>query len=98
MKLRKVYTKDNALNRAQDNISSVLDFIQISPLVGGVGVLAASLNSGANTVGHGLGRKPIGWFVVGIDAPATLYNTDSPDSTFLFITSDIAANATIIAF
>jgi len=96
VKLRKVYSKDNDLNRVQDNVSGVLDFIQQSPLTGAVTVVAAPLTIGANSVGHRLGRRPIGWFTIGTDAPCTLYDTAPADQTFLYITSDIAANVTLI--
>ena len=40
-----------------------------------------SLINGNNVVNHKLGRKLIGWFIVGINAPATIYDTQSTNQS-----------------
>ena len=42
MKLQKLITQDDSINRIQSNISTVLDFIQLSPLVGAVSIVDVS--------------------------------------------------------
>lgn len=47
---------------------------------------------------HGLGRVPVGWFVVRSDAPTILYETEPPTSTHLSLTSVGAATFELWVF
>lgn len=59
------------------------------------------LQSGVNVVNHGLSRKLIGWFIVGINAAATVYDTQAtnqmPQLT-LNLTSNAACSVNLWVF
>ena len=60
------------LTDTQTRWATVLNPVVDCPLVKGLLLQNVSLISGTTTVNHKLGRKLIGWFVVGQTAPANL--------------------------
>jgi len=98
VRLNKIRSKDADLNRTQDNVDVVLNFIQQSPLTGPVSVVTADLAVGDNVVGHRLNRVPIGYIIVSQTAATTTYTYAQQTSTFFYINSSAIATATILFF
>jgi hypothetical protein len=61
---RRTTAGSTAGQQLETNTHRALSELQDLPGVGGVLVEGVSLTSGANTVRHGLGYKPTGWYVV----------------------------------
>lgn len=60
-----------------------------------------ALISGTTQVNHKLGRKLVGWFVVGINAPATIYDNQATNQTpqlTLSLTSNAVCTANLWVF
>lgn len=57
-----------------------------------------SLTAGEVKIPHLLGRMQRGWFIVDIDAAATVYRSQPLESLFLYLTSDAAATVNIGVF
>lgn len=81
--------------------ASILQPIVDSPISRGRLVSNVSLITGANQVNHGLGRKLIGWIIVGIDGVAAIYDTQAqnqmPQLT-LNLTSDADVTVNLWCF
>lgn len=78
-------------------INPVLD----SPIVQGQLLSDIALINGTISVNHRLGRKLIGWFLVGINAAATVYDNQAINQTpqlTLSLTSNAVATATLWVF
>lgn len=56
------------------------------------------LLSGVNTINHKLGRKPQGFYIVDIDAAATVYRSQPFNDLTLILTSNAAANVALVVF
>lgn len=61
----------------QTSWAAQLDPLLVCPLTKGQLLQGIELSIGANSVNHKLGRKLIGWFVVGIDGVAAIYDTQA---------------------
>lgn len=64
-------------------------------------ITGVPLVNGTATINHGLGRKLVGWRIIGINAAATVHdnqaNNATPDLTLLLVSS-AAATANIEVF
>jgi hypothetical protein len=98
MKLQKIVTSDSAINRMQSNISQVFDFIQLSPLTGAVSIIEQQITSSPLKVEHRLGRKPIGWILVGKDAPYDVYQVGDSDNILITLRGSGSVNCKILFF
>jgi hypothetical protein len=99
MKLQKLITQDDSINRIQSNISTVLEFIQLSPLVGAVSIVDVSFAAaGTKQIEHRLGRKPIGWVVVGKTASSDIYTVSEASDILIAFASTQAVNCKILFF
>lgn len=74
-----VQSDNKDLNQAQRNILNQLNQLIDNPLLNGVVVIAVSLlaANNPNTVSHTLNRTPLGYFVVGKSAEATIWDSQS---------------------
>lgn len=78
---------------ARDSLQRVIDGgILKGRLVSGVAV-----GTTATAIAHGLGRRPMGWFVVDTNAAADLHRTAWDDRT-LTIISSVSATVSIWVF
>lgn len=78
-------------------LSSTLDSILDSPLIGANLVSRVKLSVGANVVGHGLGRNYVSFFMGNPSVPMRLFFDKSPDpARFATIVSDAAGVADIL--
>lgn len=66
---------DRLLNQAQDNIGSTLREFARFEEFGGTTVRGLTLTTTAQTIAHGLGRRPIGWRVVDKTTSGDVYRT-----------------------
>lgn len=77
-----------------------LDPVVASPIIQGQ-MVSANLINGTTIVNHGLGRKLQGWFIVGINAAATIYDNQDSNKTpqqTLSLTSNAACAVTLWVF
>lgn len=89
-------SSDELLNRVQDNIGRVINPLIDNPLLDGV-LLDFNITTTATKYPHGLGRKPMGWFLVAPQADARVWQTAS-DSTTLTLTASAAVTCSLWVF
>ena len=63
MRLVKLRTQDQDLNRVQDNVSAAFDILSGSTLLGG-NIVEVTLGTGVTEVSHFLPQRFTGWIVV----------------------------------
>lgn len=99
MKLNKIVTKDDSINRMQASVATILDFIQLSPLVGSVSTVETTFSGTTEKqVEHKLGRNPIGWIVVSKDAPSDIYSTGSESNILKSFKATASVTCKILFF
>lgn len=85
----------------QTKWASILNPVLGNPLVNGQMIDNISLINGTTIVNHKLGRKLQGWFIVGIDAAATVHDNQASNQTpqlTLSLTSNAAATCNLWVF
>ena len=101
MKLPLIQSQSSDLNLIQTKWKSVIDPMLANPMLYGRLVSGINLIVGANKINHLLGRNLIGWFIVGINGVANIYDTQAsnqtPDLT-LNLTSDAAVKVNLWVF
>lgn len=65
------------LDQTQNTWATALDPVISNPLVKGNLLLNQKLVTGSNVINHKLGRKLIGWFVIGKNGVADIYDTQA---------------------
>lgn len=89
------------LSQMANRWATELDPVITNPLVQGQLLTGIALANGTTVVNHRLGRKLIGWFIVGITGAATVYDNQAanqhPDLT-LSLTSDAAVTCNLWVF
>jgi hypothetical protein len=68
-------------DQAQTKWKSQIDPVLVNPLLQGQLLSQVSLINGTTVVNHKLGRNLVGWFVVGINAAATIYDSQTMNQT-----------------
>lgn len=58
------------------------------PLLRGRQLELGELDAGTNRVAHGLGRKPVGWFVVRQTGQGDIWEAADVDAVYLHLASD----------
>lgn len=89
------------LQQTQNTWATAIDPVLSNLLVQGQILTGISLINGTTVVNHKLGRKLVGWFIVGINAAATIYDNQATNQTpqlTLSLTSNAAATANIWVF
>lgn len=76
---------------------SLLDPLLANPILNGI-PLSATLINGSTTIYHGLGRTPVGWIILNVNAPATIYNPNPFTATTFTLVSNIACNVYLWVF
>ena len=92
--MRKLYTKDETLNRVQDTIKESLDPVLSDLLLNRVS-FDAVINTTNTVIPHNLGRIPSGFIVYDIINAATIHRVVWSDTT---ITLKASSTATIKFF
>ncbi len=67
----------------------------------GQGVLVSGVElatGSANSVAHNLGRKPKGWLVVSPQADARIWQSATPDATYLYLNASAAVTTALWVF
>lgn len=86
---------------AQNRWAGQLNPLLATPITQGFMLSGISLSNGTTIVNHKLGRNLIGWFTVGINGAATIFdnqaNNQTPDLT-LSLTSNAAVITNIWVF
>ena len=85
MKLPFFQTKDQDLSLMQSRWKGILDPVLSNPSIQSIILERVSLGVGETSIDHKLGRKPIGWRVIRLRAPAFIFDVQDfnqrPDLT-----------------
>ena len=100
MKLPLFQSQNSDLNLIQTKWKSLIDPVLASPLLDGR-LVSTTLAVGSNKINHLLGRKLIGWVIVGVNGVANIYDTQASNQTpelTLNLTSDAAVKVNLWVF
>jgi hypothetical protein len=101
MQLPIFHTEDKDLSMMQTKWASVINPLLSTEIVNGNLLENISLKVGTNVINHLLGRKLIGWMIVGINGIANIYdaqaNNQTPQNTLILI-SDAAVTVKVWCF
>lgn len=89
------------LDMMQTRWASELNPVLNNPLIDGLLIEGISLSNGTTVVNHLLGRKLQGWFIVGINAAATVFDnqaTNQMPQLTLSLTSNAACTVNLWVF
>jgi hypothetical protein len=89
------------LDQLETKWKSQLDPLLENPITQGHLIKGVKLISGTTVINHGLGRKLVGWFLVGLSAQATVWDeqaTNPAQATSLVLVSTAVATANIWVF
>lgn len=89
---RKIQTVDRDLNRVQDQVFQALNPVLKNVLIDSVQINDIQITTSGVDIDHGLGRVPLGWFVVDSTASATVWRTAWTDR---ILSLDASGTATI---
>jgi len=78
----------------QNQWASILNPLLTSPLVNGLLLTDISLKAGTTSINHKLGRNLIGWFIVGINGAAEVYDKQASNQTPQ-LTLQLVSNAAV---
>lgn len=83
-------TGNQAMDLWQTRVKSQIDPLLSNKIIQGDLVQDASLSPGSNTITHNLGKIPVGWIVVDINASANVWRSADFDKDTLTLTSSAA--------
>lgn len=89
------------LDQLQNKWASILNPTINSSIVNGSLLTGVSLDIGTNIINHKLGRKLQGWILVGVNAPAQIYDnqdTNQMSNLTLSLTSDAITTIALWVF
>lgn len=81
---------EKSVQLLQTTWASLLNPLVSNVIMQGLQLTGVSLQTGANICNHLLSRKQQGWFIVDINAAATIYRSAPFNDTTLTLTSDAA--------
>ena len=94
---KSISTSSEELDRVQTNISNAIRPLLSSPIVNGFILSGVALTNGTrNVIDHKLNRALVGWFIIGSNAGATVWdeqNTNTTPERTLFL--QCSANVTV---
>lgn len=90
--IRKLVVKDPELSRVQDAILLTLNTIVKKDVIDGVLGEGFAITTSPAQIAHGLGRVPLGYFVVSKDAPSDIFDLARDSKT---ITLQATADVTV---
>lgn len=94
MQLPYSQTKDGDLNQIQNKWKAVLDPLLSIPITQGSLLTGVKLSNGTTIINHKLGRKLVGWFVVGINGAATIFDNQA-NNQMSDLTLSLTSNAAV---
>ncbi len=101
MRLPIFQSKDTALMLMQTKWSGQLSPLIANPITQGIILSQVHLINGDLVINHSLGRKLVGWIIIGIGAAATIYDkqatNQTPDLT-LVLNSSAATTVNLYVF
>jgi hypothetical protein len=89
------------LTQMQQQWASQLNPVLSNELLQGQLLQNQALNNGVTVINHKLGRPLVGWFIVGINAAATVYDSQATNQTpalTLVLNSNAAATVNLWVF
>lgn len=89
------------LPQMQSKWKSQIDPLLSNPVIKGQLLTNILLANGTTVINHGLGRKLIGWFLVGINGAATVYDSQASNQTpqlTLVLVSNAAVSCNLWVF
>ncbi len=89
------------LSKMQDTWAQAIDPVLDNELVKGRLIQNQQLINGITTIDHKLGRKLIGWFLVGLDADANIFDSQASNQTptlTLVLNSNVAVTCSLWVF
>jgi len=90
-------TNDVNLEKIQANTRAATQAARSNPINSGTILSGVSLNSGDTEIPHKLGQKLQGWFIVDVNAAATIYKKSSNDKT-ITLNSTVACTVSLFVF
>lgn len=93
--------EDKNLMLLQATWKTQLDPVLANPLVQGQIIRSVPLQTGSNTINHGLGRKLQGWVIIRQRASGTVYDTQDTNTMpalTLLLTASGAINVDLYVF
>lgn len=75
---RKIQTSNAELMRVQDAVAEVISPLAKVPLLDARVIKAAQIGTSATGIDHGLGREPLGWFVIDKSQTADVWRSPTP--------------------
>lgn len=91
-KFRRINTGDRDLTLVQDNVANTFNPLTRVPIIDGELLTEIALGTAPTRLAHTLGRKPLGYIIVGLNHAATIFGTES-DSRLITLTA--SANGTV---
>ena len=86
--LKQIATKNQELDRVQDNIQTFSEVLTKIPFLDGVLLEDVILTTTEKLINHTLGRKPLGWIIVKKNAAQDIYESGTTLQTrFLSLTA-----------
>lgn len=83
------------LSQMQNTWARQLNPVISNPLINGQLLQNVQLINGTTIVNHGLGRKLVGWVIVGVNGAATIYDNQSTNQ-MPQLTLSLTSNADVI--
>lgn len=87
---------DPKLTETQNRVRTFV--AQLGEIANGKLVEGKAIGTGETEIGHGLGRRPVGWLVIRNNANAAIYDSKAPDDTFLYLRAGVAATVSLWVF
>jgi hypothetical protein len=98
---RRIRTEESKLSEVQDSIHDSIVSIQPNSFLVGETIDVFLATGSTQEVNHKLGKKPEGWFVLDIDAPAVIYRDTTKIKLLdriLYLVTDVDVNLKIWVF
>jgi len=83
------------LPQMQQQWAAQLNPLLSNTVINGQLLTGIALNNGVTVINHGLGRKLQGWFLVGINGAATIYDNQDPNPSPQ-LTLSLTSSASVI--
>lgn len=77
----KIYIEDRKISMIQDNLANAINPLLSLPLSSSNLIPGVELESGNNTINHGLGRNLIGWIITRKDANEDIFDNQDSNTT-----------------
>jgi hypothetical protein len=99
--IQKIYSADQDLMKVQDSVANAIEPLTKIPLLEARIIKDVSLTTSVTAVDHGLGREPLGFFVVDSIADVRVWRSATPSiapAKLLMLVASSAAVVNLIVF